>query len=288
MKKIIRVIQRLDIKGPNVVKGIHLEGLRVVGKPEELAALYYENGADELIYIDAVASLYGRNSLIDIVEKTARKIFIPLTVGGGVRSIDDIKTLLRAGADKVAINTAAVHNPELIREAAVTFGSQCIVVSIQAKYISGKYVVFTDNGRERTDKEVFQWAEQAVALGAGEVLVTSIDREGTGSGYDVQLVHPLATTLNVPIIACGGCGSPGDMISVINEGRADAVCASSIFHYYYLNKQVNAADFKDEGNIEFIRGRRGQAQFMQDKLACMSIGEVKKQLIAAGIRCRVS
>jgi len=171
-----RIIPRLDIKGPNLVKGIHLEGLRVLGKPEDFAFQYYLDGADELLYMDVVASLYGRNNLLEIVRATAEKIFIPLTVGGGIRSIEDIRNLLRAGADKVAINTAAINNPDLIKEAAKTFGSQCIVVSIEAKKKEGgAYEAYTDNGREMTGVEVLSWAKRAVDLGAGEILVTSID-----------------------------------------------------------------------------------------------------------------
>ena len=172
----IRIIPRLDVKGPNLVKGVHLEGLRVLGKPEEFASKYYLEGADELIYIDVVASLYGRKNLLEIVERAAQQIFIPLTAGGGIRTFDDIKNLLRAGADKVAINTAGIRNPRFIKEAAQSFGSQCIVVSIEAKSReNGRYEAFTDNGREKTGKDVFEWAKEAVDLGAGEILVTSID-----------------------------------------------------------------------------------------------------------------
>ncbi len=164
----IRIIPRLDIKGPNLVKGIHFEGLRVLGKPEYFARYYYENGADELLYMDAVASLYGRNSLLDIVEKTAREIFIPLTVGGGLRSVEDIRAVLRAGADKVSLNTAAIARPELIREASRAFGSSTIVVSIEAiRMPNGQYEAYVNYGRDRTNINVFDWAKQAVELGAG-------------------------------------------------------------------------------------------------------------------------
>ena len=184
----IRIIPRLDIKGPNLVKGIHLEGLRVLGKPETFAKFYYEQGADELFFQDTVASLYGRNSLHDIITKTAREIFIPLTVGGGLRTIDDIKNVLRAGADKVSINTAAVNNPNFIEEAALRFGSSTIVVSIEAiKDSNGSYYVYTDNGREHTGLEVVEWARKVEKLGAGELVITSVDNEGTGSGFDIEL-----------------------------------------------------------------------------------------------------
>ncbi|MBL6958562.1 MAG: imidazole glycerol phosphate synthase cyclase subunit, partial [Rhodospirillales bacterium] len=176
----VRIIPRLEIKGPNLVKGIHFEGLRVLGKPEAFARHYYEAGADELIYIDAVASLYGRNSLLHIVERTASEIFIPLTVGGGLRSLDDIREVLRAGADKVAINTAAIKDPDLIRQASRKFGSSTIVVLIEyIRHADGRYEAYTDFGRESSGVDALDWAQQAVELGAGELLVTSIDRDGT-------------------------------------------------------------------------------------------------------------
>ena len=227
-----RLIPRLDIKGPNLVKGIQLEGLRVMGDPQEFSRHYYEEGADELIYIDIVASLYGRNNLTDIVSKTAQNVFIPITVGGGVRSVADVNTLLRAGADKVAINTAAIKNPDLITEVARRFGSQCMVLSIEAKQIApGKWEAYTDNGRERTGVDAVEWARRGVELGAGEILVTSVDREGTGKGFDVPLVRAIATSVSVPLIACGGMGKPEHLCAVICEGRADAVSMASVLHY---------------------------------------------------------
>ena len=186
--KYIRIIPRLDIKGPNLVKGIHMEGLRVLGKPEDFARLYYEQGADELIYQDNVASLYQRNSLTEIVTRTTENIFIPLTVGGGIRTLDDINSVLRAGADKVSINTAAINNPNLINQAGKTFGSSTIVVAIEAiRQPDGSYLAYTDNGREYTGKDVQSWARELEDRGAGEILVTSIDREGTGEGLDKNL-----------------------------------------------------------------------------------------------------
>ncbi|MBI4677685.1 MAG: imidazole glycerol phosphate synthase subunit HisF [Elusimicrobia bacterium] len=228
----MRIIPRLDIKGPNVVKGVHLEGLRVVGDPAEMALRYYEEGADELLYVDIVATLYGRNSLLAIVERTARGIFVPLTVGGGIRSMEDIYKLLRAGADKVAINTAAVRNPPFVRQAARTFGSQCIVVSIEAKRREpGRWEALTDNGREKTGVDACEWALRAAELGAGEALVTSVDREGTGTGYDLELVRRLAQALPIPVIACGGAGSIGHVEAAVREGKADAVSLASLIHY---------------------------------------------------------
>jgi len=228
----IRLIARLDIKGPNLIKGVHLEGLRVIGSPNEHALRYYKQGADELIYMDCVASLYGRNSLADIVRTTAQDIFIPITVGGGIRSVEDATNLLRSGADKVAVNTAAVENPKLISEIAQRFGSQCMVLSIEAKQIGDEqWEVFTDNGRERTGKDVVEWAKQGVALGAGEILLTSVDREGTRKGFDLPLIRAVTQEVTVPVIASGGMGQSEDMIEAINNGEADAVAMADILHY---------------------------------------------------------
>lgn len=232
----IRLIPRLDIKGPNLIKGIHLEGLRVVGDPQEYARRYYEQGADELIYMDIVASLYGRNSLRDIVSRTARDVFIPLTVGGGVRSVDDVRELLRAGADKVAINTAAVQRPQLISEVSHTFGSQCMVLSIEAKKLgNGRWEVFTDNGRERTGRDVMEWVAQATELGIGEILLTSIDQEGTRKGFDVELVRKVTAVTTVPVIASGGMGSVDHLVDVCERGQADAVAIADALHYNRLS-----------------------------------------------------
>lgn len=232
----IRLIPRLDIKGPNLIKGIHLEGLRVVGDPQEHARRYYEQGADELIYIDIVASLYGRNSLRDIVSRTARDVFIPLTVGGGVRSVDDVKELLRAGADKVAINTAAVQRPQLITEVSRAFGSQCMVLSIEAKKIGGdKWEVFTDNGRERTGRDVEEWVIQATELGAGEILLTSVDQEGTRKGFDIDLIKKVTSVTKVPVIASGGMGQVEHLVEVCERGHADAVAMAYVLHYDRLS-----------------------------------------------------
>ncbi len=230
--KTIRIIPRLDIKGPNVIKGVRLDCLRVVGDPQELATKYYKEGADELLYMDIVASLYGRNNLLDIVSRAAKNIFIPLTVGGGIRSLEDIKKVLRAGADKVAINTQATKIPEFITEAAKAFGSQCIVGSIEAKrQKEGGWEAYTDNGREKTGLNAIEWAKRLVELGAGELLITSVDQEGTTEGFDVELVKHIAPEVNVPVIASGGAGNLQDIFEVINKGSADAISAAHIFHY---------------------------------------------------------
>ena len=228
----VRIIARLDIKGPNLIKGIHLEGLRVVGSPSEHALRYYLQGIDELIYMDCVASLYGRNHLGSIVSDAAKDIFVPMTVGGGIRSVEDATQILRAGADKVAINTAAVSNPQLITEIARRFGSQCMVLSVEAKQVAHeRWEVYTDNGRERTGLDVVDWVKRGVGLGAGEVLLTSVDREGTRKGFDISLVQAVAGEVSVPVIASGGMGKPEDLVEVVLAGGADAVAMADILHY---------------------------------------------------------
>jgi cyclase len=228
----IRIIARLDIKGPNLIKGIHLEGLRVVGSPGEHALRYYLQGIDELIYMDCVASLYGRNHLGSIVSSAAKDIFVPMTVGGGIRSVDDATQILRAGADKVAINTAAVSNPQLITEVARRFGSQCMVLSVEAKKVGHeRWEVYTDNGRERTGLDVIEWVKRGVASGAGEILLTSVDREGTRKGFETALVRAVAAEVSVPVIASGGMGKPDDLVDVVLAGGADAVAMADILHY---------------------------------------------------------
>jgi len=230
--KRIRLIARLDIKGPNLIKGIHLEGLRVIGSPNEHAVRYYRQGIDELIYMDVVASLYGRNSLGEIVQRAAQDVFIPMTVGGGIRTVEDATHLLRCGADKVAVNTAAVSNPELISQIARRFGSQCMVMSVEAKMIEpGRWEAYTNNGRERTGLDVVAWVKRGVELGAGEVLLTSVDREGTRKGFDVALVGAVTREVSVPVIASGGMGKPEDLVEVVKAGEADAIAVADILHY---------------------------------------------------------
>jgi imidazole glycerol-phosphate synthase subunit HisF len=279
----IRIIPRLDIKGPNLVKGIHFEGLRVLGKPEWFARQYYEQGADELVYMDAVASLYGRNSLLEIVERTAREIFIPLTVGGGLRSVEDIRTVLRAGADKVSINTAAIARPELIREAAQAFGSSTIVVSIEAiRNSSGRYEAYVDYGRQKTGVDAFEWAVRAAELGAGELMVTSINNEGTGKGFDIELTRRIAESVAIPVIAGGGAGKLADVGDVITRGHADAVSIASMFHYDAVSRTDGGnGDYSDEGNTEFLK--KGTAF---SRIQAMSISRVKAHLTASGIESR--
>jgi cyclase len=231
MTKPLRIIPRLDIKAPNLVKGIRLEGLRVIGDPAEFAERYFRQGADEIIYQDIVASLYGRSSIVDLVRATAEQIFVPLTVGGGIRSQSDIQQLLRAGADKVCINTAAVQRPEFISEAARSFGSQCITVAVETiRQRDGSWKAFTDNGREHTGLDAYDWAKRAVELGAGELLLTSVDKEGTGKGFDLDFVKRLARSVGVPVVAHGGAGSVDDLQAVADTG-VDGIAVASLLHY---------------------------------------------------------
>jgi imidazole glycerol-phosphate synthase subunit HisF len=228
----VRVVPRLDVKGPNLVKGIHLEGLRVLGDPALYAHRYVREGADELLFMDAVASLYGRNSLLDVVSATARDVFIPMTVGGGIRSLDDIASALRAGADKIAINTAAVNDPAFITQAAQRYGSSTIVVHIDAKASKqGGWTVWTENGREPSRLSAVEWAKQVAELGCGEILVTSIDREGTAKGLDCDLVQAIAAAVQVPVIGCGGASTAEEVAESVSATQASAVCIASILHY---------------------------------------------------------
>jgi cyclase len=244
----IRLIARLDIKGENLIKGIHLEGLRVVGSPNAYAVKYYEQGIDELIYMDCVASLYGRNHLAEIVSAAAQDIFVPMTVGGGIRSVDDARQILRAGADKVAVNTAAVANPELITEISRQFGSQSMVLSVEAKQVGvDRWEVYTENGRERTGLDVVAWVKQGVALGAGEILLTSVDREGTKKGFDSNLIAAVTSEISVPVIASGGMGCVEDLLKVVENGGADAVAMADVLHYNRLALGAIREFAKDAG-----------------------------------------
>lgn len=277
-----RIIPRLDIKGPNLVKGIHLEGLRVLGKPADFAKYYYENGADELMFMDVVASLYERNSLHDIILETAKEKFIPITVGGGLRSILDIKEVLRVGADKVCLNTAAIKDPELIRKASRMFGSSTIVVAIEAiKEENGKYLAYTDNGREYTGIDVFEWAQKIDELGAGEIVITSVDREGTGQGFDIDLISKLSKLVSIPVIAHGGAGKQEHVKEVLKNDDINAVMISSLFHYQFIKENTSSVS-SEEGNVEFLKQKRNFHTFEP-----CTINDLKKTLIDNKIECRL-
>ena len=230
-KKNIRLITKLEVKSPNVIKGIQLEGLRVVGKPSDLAKKYYEEGIDEIIYIDIVASLYERKQIIETVKEAAESIFIPLVVGGGIRTLSDIEIALSHGADKVALNTAAISKPSIIREASHKFGSQCIVSSIEAKKRGNEWIALTDNGRQVSEKNVLEWSKKVEDLGAGEILLTSIDKDGVKKGFDIELYLKVCNLVKIPVIACGGAGEPNHITNLLDKANVDAVCCSSIFHF---------------------------------------------------------
>lgn len=225
----LRIIPRLDIKGPNLIKGIRLEGLRVVGDPHEFALRYYQQGADELVFMDIVASLYQRNNLTDIVARAADRVFIPITVGGGIRCLADVDTLLRSGADKVAINTAAIARPALITEVSRRYGAQCMVLSVEAKQRGpGRWEAYTENGREPTGLAVVDWIEQAVALGAGEVLLTAVDQEGTRKGLDLELLRAVNARVEVPVIISGGFGPVQDLADAAAAGASGVAIADAL------------------------------------------------------------
>ena len=282
--KHIRIIPRLDIKGPNLVKGIHLEGLRVLGKPEDFAKLYYEQGADELIFQDTVASLYQRSSLIDIITKTAQNIFIPITVGGGLRTLDDINKVLRAGADKVAINTSAINNPNFITEASHAFGSSTIVIAIETiKQPDNTYLAYTDNGREYTGIDAISWAKEAQSRGAGEILLTSIGQEGTGNGFDLNLIKRVSNLVTIPIIAHGGAANDSHIYEAINGSGADAVAIASMLHYAAINKIDSiVSNNNNEGNMEFLKKKGSFKMFGKE-----NISEIKNQLNKQDIPLRI-
>lgn len=231
----IRIISRLDIKGENLIKTIRFEGLRKIGNPAQFANKYYNDGIDELILMDIVASLYERNNLHEILSLTSNNVFIPITAGGGIKTFQDAQTLLRSGADKIAINTEAIKNPKIISNLAENIGSQAVVISIEAKKIDNNiWEAYIDNGREKTNISVVEWAQQAEKLGAGEILLTSIDKEGTRTGFDIDLVKNVSKVVSIPIIACGGMKDYKSLEDVVKIGLADAVAMSDCLHFNRL------------------------------------------------------
>ena len=244
----VRIIARLDLKGPNLIKGIRLEGLRVVGDPHEHALAYYADGIDEIIIMDAVASLMGRNSLRPILERISSQVFIPITIGGGIRSVDDVRDVLRSGADKVAVNTAAVADPGLIGAVAERFGSQCMVLQIDAKRTpGGGWEAYTDMGREHSGLDAVEWARRGVELGAGEILLTSVDMEGTQKGFDLELIRTIADAVPVPVIASGGMGAAAHFTEAVRDGHADAVAMAGVLHYKRLGLDDVRAEARAAG-----------------------------------------
>jgi len=246
-----RIIPCLDVKGGRVVKGVRFVDLRDAGDPVEAAIAYDAQGADELVFLDITASHEARDIMLDVVRRTAEGIYMPLTVGGGIRTVDDVRRLLRAGADKVSLNTAALARPELVREASRAFGSQCIVVAIDAKREGDgpppRWGVYTHGGRRPAGRDAVEWARQAEDLGAGEILLTSMDRDGTGAGYDLALTRAVSEAVSVPVIASGGAGTLAHLHEGVTEGRADAVLVASIFHFGQHTVGEAKAYLRDRG-----------------------------------------
>lgn len=281
----VRIIPRLDIKGPNLVKGIHLEGLRVLGDPSQFALEYYFSGADEIFYMDAVASLYERNSLSSIVEKISQEVFVPMTVGGGIRTEKDISVALKSGADKICLNTAAVKNPSIISQAAQKFGSSTIVVGIEAIHIkNGLYQAFIDSGREETGLDVVEWAKEVERLGAGEIVLTSVDKEGTGEGMDVALIQKVKNAVKIPVIAHGGVSSIDNVCDVILETGVDGIAIASSLHYALIEANESLRNFTSstEGNTSFLNGGKKFS-----KVKGFSLQELKNRMVQRGIPCRM-
>lgn len=243
-----RLIARIDVKNEFVIKGIHLEGLRKIGNPNVIAKKYYEDGIDEIIFMDAVAAYYDRNSLSNIIKEATRDVFVPITVGGGIRNINDIQEALNSGADKVAINTQAISTPNFIEEASRIFGSQAIVASIDAKQISpNSWVAYTDNGREPTQINILEWARRVEDLGAGEIMLTSIDKEGTKSGFDIELNSLVANEVSIPLIVSGGAGKKSDCSEIISTHGVDAIAIASLLHYEIVTIKAIKKEILDSG-----------------------------------------
>ena len=242
-----RVIPCLDVDAGRVVKGVNFVDLRDAGDPAELAARYNADLADEVVFLDITASSDARAILLNAVRRTADSVFIPLTVGGGVRTLDDIDVLLRAGADKVSLNTAALLRPELIGEAAERFGQQCVVVAVDARRVDNRFVVYTHGGRVATERDAVEWTREATERGAGEILLTSMDRDGTGTGYDLELTRAVSDAVTTPVIASGGAGGPEHLREALVEGGADAALAASIFHYDEYPVPVAKQYLRDHG-----------------------------------------
>lgn len=229
-----RIIPCLDVRDGRVVKGINFVGIKDVGDPVECAAMYDKQGADEIVFLDITATHEGRKTIVDVVRETAKKVFVPLTVGGGISTVEDFTKILRAGADKVSVNSSAVRNPELIARAADKFGSQCVVIAIDAKRINGEFNVVVNGGRIDTGLNAVEWAKKATELGAGEILLTSMDTDGTKQGFDTELLNAITSVVNVPVIASGGCGCLEHFSEVFTQTSADAALAASLFHYREL------------------------------------------------------
>ena len=278
-----RIISRLDIKGPNLVKGINLEGLRVLGDPEYFALKYYENLSDEIIYQDCVASLYERKYLLDIIQKTSSNVYIPISVGGGIRSIKDIENVLSAGADKVFINSAAIKKPRFLQEASKKFGSANICLSIEtAKNEDGQFYCLSNYGREISKKKLINWISEAQQLGVGEIILTSISHEGMGKGFDKEALDIIYDKINVPFIMHGGAGNEMDILDILKFKKVSGVALSSLLHYSLITEKTFKFSYKKEGNTQFLESIRDQNNFEKTNIL-----KIKKFLKKKGIEVRL-
>jgi cyclase len=241
----MRIVARLDVKNSFVIKGIHLEGLRKVGDPNELARNYYESGIDEIVFIDAVASLYDRNNLFDVIRKASEEVFVPITIGGGLRTIADVEQALNAGADKVAVNTAAIKDPEFIGRIARLYGSQCVVASVQAKRVGAGWEAYTEAGREKTGVSVLDWVRRLENLGAGELMITSVDQEGTRAGFDIPLVTAVNEAVSIPVLVSGGYGSARHVRDLLAATEPSGICYASVLHYRFTSVAALRAELSE-------------------------------------------
>ena len=282
MNKPIRIIPRLDIKGPNLEKGINLEGLRVLGNPIKFAEYYYQAGADEIFYMDVVASLYDRKFLKKVVNETSKKIFIPITVGGGLRTLKDIEEVLKIGADKVSLNTAALRNPNFIKKSINVFGSSTICISIEAvKHNDNKYYCYINNGRDSSGKELISWIKILENIGVGEIILTSVSHEGTQIGLDLNMIKKIPKKLSLPLIIHGGVGEPNHILKIKNNSNISGVAMSSVLHYKAINN-ISFKKNKKEGNVEYVTSRENF-----NISSGYEIKEIKKLLIKNNINCRI-
>jgi imidazole glycerol-phosphate synthase subunit HisF len=281
--KIKRLIARLDIKGPNLVKGIGFEGLRVLGKPSAFAKRYYADGIDELSYQDVKASLHQQRFLKDIIKETASGIFIPLTVGGGLKNLQDIEAVFNFGADRVAINTAAIYRPELIREASRNFGSSNLVINVEAvKESDGSYGAFCNNARDETGWDVVDWCRKIEDLGASEIVLSAVGRDGTGEGFDLDLVGSVCERIDLPVIAHGGALNVDHIVELFTQTSAAGAMLASSLHYGCLDHVGNTESrFERGGNVKFLRDKRSFSNFQE-----ISVGEIKNALRESGVHCR--
>jgi cyclase len=281
--KTLRIIAHLDVKGPNLVKGIHLEGLRVLGDPAVFSEYYYNNGIDEIIYKDTVASLYSRDNLLEIIKKTSEKTFVPITVGGGIRSLEDIQNVLSNGADRVLINSEAIKNPDIINNAVNKYGSSTIIAGIEAGLKKDVYYSYYNFGREFSGKEVLNWSLELQQRGVGEILITSIDNDGTGNGFQIDLIKKLKEKLSIPIIAHGGAESANDILNLKKNVDIDAVALASTLHYNFL-KENNVPFNKNnvEGNTNFLEKKKKFKNFGTE-----SISDIKNFLLKNNVNVRI-